>query len=94
MGQLGCRRSRGANARCESGLAHCQGNIKFAQLNRLARFRNQGLDGHRHTVCRCMDAARHVEAVWPAGRARHPCGAEVYPPPNPQSGILTAPGRD
>ena len=35
------------------------------RLSRLARFRSQGSDPHHHTVRRCMDPARPVEAVWP-----------------------------
>ena len=41
---------RGANGRCEAGPAHCQGCLRLAQINRSARFRNQGSDRHRHTV--------------------------------------------
>ena len=79
--RLGARRPSGAWRALKSGLfgvapgrtppAGPSGLVLLGtvgRLSRLARFRSQ--DRHHHTVRRCMDPARPVEAVWLVAEAR------------------------
>jgi len=72
---------RGGASRRRAQPARPAGGSNTAGLNRLRRFRNPGRGPHRHTVRRCMDPVRPLEAAWAAGRARRPSGGGSFPPP-------------